>query len=408
MRRVNLRILAAWVLTLLISALPDILWRQTTGHLPAWLLEGKLILLAAMILTGLAWRVLRPLRQFALVFLVFYSAEWATGWVRGSTPWQSWFGTSLSASLFQEQLLKLAVALAVVATMLVLKGPRSEFYLVMGRNDSPFQPVWWLWTSRPVPWHHIGLVLSLCIGLGLLVFLGMAGKPDPATLLKAMPWLPVVGLFAAMNAFGEEMCCRASLLATLRDAAGERQALWLTAVCFGLAHFYGVPYGVIGVVMAGWLGLVLGKAMLETRGFFWAWFIHFVQDVLIFPFLVVGSITPGGTANAPAQVRDTYHSPSVSGAIARVTPDPPVAGRNVLITYAVANGPLAGSTNLTVHNGFDGWNQTTDVPMIASGNGEWRTTLKLPTNIRQFDFAFTDGSRWDNNGGQDWHIPTQK
>jgi hypothetical protein len=34
--------------------------------------------------------------------------------------------------------------------------------------------------------------------------------------------------------------------------------------------------------------------MLETRGIAWAWFIHFLQDVLIFGFLAVGSIRPGG------------------------------------------------------------------------------------------------------------------
>lgn len=46
--------------------------------------------------------------------------------------------------------------------------------------------------------------------------------------------------------------------------------------------------------MAGSLGWMLGMAMLETRGFFWAWIIHFIQDVLIFSFTAVGSITPGG------------------------------------------------------------------------------------------------------------------
>jgi hypothetical protein len=46
--------------------------------------------------------------------------------------------------------------------------------------------------------------------------------------------------------------------------------------------------------MAGFLGWFLGKSMLETRGLFWAWFIHFWQDVLIFAFLAIGSIRPGG------------------------------------------------------------------------------------------------------------------
>jgi hypothetical protein len=70
--------------------------------------------------------------------------------------------------------------------------------------------------------------------------------------------------------------------------------LLLVAAYFGLAHFYGVPYGIVGVMMAGFLGWFLTKAMLETRGFFWPWLIHFCQDVAIFTFMAMGSITPGG------------------------------------------------------------------------------------------------------------------
>jgi CAAX protease family protein len=55
-----------------------------------------------------------------------------------------------------------------------------------------------------------------------------------------------------------------------------------------------VPYGIVGVVMAGFLGWFLAKAMVETRGFFWPWFIHFCQDVAIFTFMAAGSIVPGG------------------------------------------------------------------------------------------------------------------
>ena len=34
--------------------------------------------------------------------------------------------------------------------------------------------------------------------------------------------------------------------------------------------------------------------MLETRGLTWAWFIHFVQDELVYGFMAIGAITPGG------------------------------------------------------------------------------------------------------------------
>jgi hypothetical protein len=43
------------------------------------------------------------------------------------------------------------------------------------------------------------------------------------------------------------------------------------------------------------MGWLLAKSMQETHGLFWAWFIHFLQDVWIFSFLAIGSITPGGS-----------------------------------------------------------------------------------------------------------------
>ncbi|MFT6005009.1 MAG: hypothetical protein ACI8UQ_002153, partial [Bacteroidia bacterium] len=46
-------------------------------------------------------------------------------------------------------------------------------------------------------------------------------------------------------------------------------------------HYFGTPGGIIGVIVAGFLGWFLAKSILETKGFFWAWFIHFLQDVVI-------------------------------------------------------------------------------------------------------------------------------
>ena len=123
----------------------------------------------------------------------------------------------------------------------------------------------------------------------------LGGRPSAPALLGALPLLPFILALAAMNAFSEEMTYRATLLAGLEPAIGARHALWIAALFFGIGHYFGVPYGVLGVVMASFLGWIAGKAMLETRGFFWAWFIHFVQDVLVFTFMAAGSITPGGS-----------------------------------------------------------------------------------------------------------------
>jgi hypothetical protein len=55
----------------------------------------------------------------------------------------------------------------------------------------------------------------------------------------------------------------------------------LSAVLFGLAHIAGMPSGIGGMILAGILGWLLAKSVLETHGLFWAWFIHFLQDVVI-------------------------------------------------------------------------------------------------------------------------------
>jgi membrane protease YdiL (CAAX protease family) len=134
-------------------------------------------------------------------------------------------------------------------------------------------------------WNKFGLVLSICISLGTFAFLMFFGRPSMSSLAQALPLLPVVLVLALMNSFSEEMNYRASQLAILQGVLSHQQALLLTAAYFGIGHYYGVPYGIIGIHMAGILGWLLGKSMLETKGFFWAWFIHFLQDVMIFSLL---------------------------------------------------------------------------------------------------------------------------
>jgi membrane protease YdiL (CAAX protease family) len=127
--------------------------------------------------------------------------------------------------------------------------------------------------------------------IGFMLVFG--SLPSSRALKNVAPLIPLILLFAASNAFGEEMIYRAPWLGVLEGPVGPGQALLITAVYFGIGHFYGVPYGVLGVVMAFIPGWLMGKAMLETRGFFWAWFIHICMDIAIFFFMALGSVTPG-------------------------------------------------------------------------------------------------------------------
>jgi uncharacterized protein len=41
--------------------------------------------------------------------------------------------------------------------------------------------------------------------------------------------------------------------------------------------------------MAGFAGWIWARSMIETRGVAWAFFIHMVQDIVIFSFLAVAA-----------------------------------------------------------------------------------------------------------------------
>jgi membrane protease YdiL (CAAX protease family) len=286
-----------WAVMLLMSTLPNILWRESTGASAGWLFWVKEGILITLLLLSIWWQALRPLRHFMAIILILFAAEWSFSWLASSALWIGWFGSAdapFAQSMWAVQVQRFSVTLVVIVALLAMKGRLSAIFLLPGNLRAMAQPVPWLGIHRPISWMRLGALASVLISLGLLLFLVIAGWPTLGALPQALPLLPLVLLFAAMNAFSEEVSYRSSLLSTSESVIGSRQAVLLAAVFFGIGHYYGIPYGIIGVVMSGFLGWFLGKAMVETRGLGWAWFIHFVQDVLIFSFMAVGSVMAGG------------------------------------------------------------------------------------------------------------------
>jgi membrane protease YdiL (CAAX protease family) len=288
--------IAAWLIMLTASLLPNIIGQEVLGQALPWLWI-KSGLLATILAAGFILPPLKPLRPYILVLLLILAANYLfTSLLANTAWWPVWLGTdgTFSGQMLGIQLQRLAVTLVVLTALLLMGYRRQQFFLVRGQLDAPIEPVRWLGYNKPEPWTRFGVQWAIFITLGTLVFLIIGGRPTPAVFLAVLPQLPMVLLLATMNAFSEELTYRASLLGVLDGIIPSHQALFLTSVFFGLAHYYGVPYGVIGVVMSTFLGWMLGKAMLETRGFFWAWFIHFWQDVAIFSFMSMGAVTAGG------------------------------------------------------------------------------------------------------------------
>jgi membrane protease YdiL (CAAX protease family) len=279
---------------LLVSDLPNIFWNTFFGREPEWLSWAKVALLAVFLALCLIWKRTRALWRFSFMILVLYLAFRVSAWVGDSSWWRSQFGgpqVSFTVGHLGIQLRDWGVTLVIIAALWMIKRRRDEFFLARGQLDAPVEPVRWLGIGKGASWATFGWIFSLCISLGTLMFVVIAGRPSPEMLVQLIPLLPAVLLIAAMNAFSEEMSYRASLLATLHEVVGKQQALLITAVMFGLAHYlYGTPSGVIGFLMTGFVGWLWGKSMLETKGLFWAWLIHFLQDVMIFAFAATRSV----------------------------------------------------------------------------------------------------------------------
>lgn len=73
-------------------------------------------------------------------------------------------------------------------------------------------------------------------------------------MIKLVPLLPSILFDAALNAFNEEFTVRAPMLATLEPVAGSRQALWLSACFFGVAHYFGTPGDLICAILSIFMG----------------------------------------------------------------------------------------------------------------------------------------------------------
>lgn len=285
---------AAWAVMLASSTLPDIFFTELTNQVPAWLLPVKLFFLGGLIVISLLLKK-SGVRVLAIVlFAVNISQIFPVGF-SVVTLWEKAFGeisSSFTAGQVGVQTQKIFITLLLIGFMFLLGFKRKEIFLDKGNPKASIRPVRWLGFPEPDPWTHFGGQWAIYISLGTLVFLVLGGRPSIADFQNALPLAPLILLFAALNAFSEEVTYRSVIIGSLEKELGSRQSVWIAAAYFGLAHYYGVPYGFIGVAMSTFLGWMLGKAMVETRGMFWAWLIHFLQDVLIFTFMAAGAVSP--------------------------------------------------------------------------------------------------------------------
>jgi hypothetical protein len=207
----GLALTTAWAITLLISQLPDILFKELTGDLPAWLYGVKIGLVVALLLVSISWKGLRALWLFFSVLLAVFLLQWGVDRFYRSLAYTAWFSgaDSFVKGVGPGQIQRATTAILLVLVMLVLVRRFDRFFLVKGKLDAPAAPIP-LIMDKPTSWRILGPAIAGAMCLGLLVFtLAFGSLPSSSALKNVLPLLPFVLLFAASNAFGEEMMYRA-------------------------------------------------------------------------------------------------------------------------------------------------------------------------------------------------------
>lgn len=270
----------AWVFVLFGTLTPHIIAEEVFGISPAWWWARVQIAVCLGFVALTVAERFRPLRTFAWALLAGQGV-WNTS--------NSWLGvvgiTDLDGAWFTlaTEVLQGTFVVALLAVLVASGADRDRLFLRLGRPSAAVGREWVPGFRRERPWWRVALLWGGVPGL-ILFAVNLHGGHYPleqgaGTLAVAVP---VIVVAAALNAFAEEFVFRAAPLAGLVDAIGKRHALSLLGGFFGLSHYYGSPGGLTGVAMTAFVGWLLAKSILETRGLGVAFAIHVTADVLIF------------------------------------------------------------------------------------------------------------------------------
>jgi membrane protease YdiL (CAAX protease family) len=280
----------AWITTLLISRLPEIILRDILGMSVPWMPWAVVALSAGLWIAARTTSAMRPLERYFAVMTALALLLAVIPYIFGSAAWRSLVPSTGHpiVTLLAERSLLAVLALVMVGFVLLLGTRPGDAYMRVGDLNAPT-------TSRKprsnefLRWGLFGPIMLL-----FLVFItAWAAAPmlrGPIDVAAALPFLGLAAIAALLNAFWEEVAYRAAPLSQLQRAVGPSAGVLILAAWFGLGHYYGgIPSGPMGALLTGAVALLFGRAMIETRGLAWPVALHFVGDLVIYTFLALAA-----------------------------------------------------------------------------------------------------------------------
>jgi hypothetical protein len=131
-------------------------------------------------------------------------------------------------------------------------------------------------------WKTLGRNFTIIISVVTAVAIYFQVYRNGVIQTLTVPIFLLIVLFALVNSFVEEVTFRHTFTSIVEyHNLSPFISKTLSMIIFGGVHYLGTPGKIPGVILAGFLAWFLAKSIHETKGFFWAWLIHFMQDVII-------------------------------------------------------------------------------------------------------------------------------
>ena len=225
---------------------------------------------------------LKSIALLSLIILLPISLVFVSSWTNGIVIFDD-----LSKAINKQILYQSGTLLGTIIFLFVLwltKRTTFQEYFRKGNISAEIhpEPLIGIKPKANENWLHLGLNFLIIISsVTALVIYFQLIKGSEISLGNLLNILPFSILFALSNSFVEESITRLGVIVVFKDLLKERTIPFVSALIFGTVHYWGNPGGLLGVVVAGFLGWFLTKSILETKGIFWAWLIHFLQDVII-------------------------------------------------------------------------------------------------------------------------------
>jgi len=225
---------------------------------------------------------LKSIVLLAIIIAFTISLVFVSHWANGIVLFDGLSTTINKQILYQSITLFMTIVFLLVLWLTKRKTFQEYFRKGNLSADILPEPLMGIKPKASENWIHLGRNFSIVISIvtAIVIYFQLIGG-NGISMGNILSVLPFSIVFALSNSFVEESITRLGIVVVLKDVLKDRTIPLVSALLFGSVHYWGSPGGILGVLVAGFLGWFLTKSILETKGVFWAWWIHFLQDVII-------------------------------------------------------------------------------------------------------------------------------